>query len=300
MFDKNYIEKELENGLSLSEIATKSNFIYYKLYYWCKKNNINISRKTNGKSNTTLKARKKSLKIKNNDAKLLKELYIDKGWSVHKIGNYFNTTGATVTSALRRFKIPVKLSSGKFERRSPSFDKKTLYHLYVEKGLSMQEITDLLGYKNHGIVNEDLKYYNIPRRTYKEAGECLYEKHPEKRDLHRNQFYEGITGPRKDKVTSLENEFMNWAKNNEIDFIYQFQIRKTWHRYDFLIKETNIIIEMDGYFWHRLPEHVERDNQFDKTAERYGYKVIRIKELELKDNPNLLNEKILPHIKEND
>lgn len=288
---------ELLNDYSLREICNHRNLSYSKLYRFCKKHNIEVTRKNNGKSRKTLLARKQRRKIPD-DYDLLYDLYVTQGLGLKEIASMYNTTKATVSAALKRNNIKVKFTNGKYEKRTPKYSKDKLILLYEELNLSLQEIADRLDYKHHGEVCEDFKYYNIKRRSYKQAGALLYEKHPEKKDLHRKQFYQGTTGPKENVVTSLEQAFIDWADSKDINYVFQFQIRKNWHRYDFLIKDTNIIVEMDGVFWHSLPEHIERDKRFDDTAARYGYTVIRITDSELSNNSNVFNEKILTLLEE--
>ena len=96
----------------------------------------------------------------------------------------------------------------------------------------------------------------------------------------------------------MEQAFIDWANDHNIRYDFQFQIRENWHRYDFKIVDTKVIVEMDGDYWHSLPEYVERDAKFDLTAERHGFQVIRIKQSELKENPNIFDERII-HLMEN-
>lgn len=298
MLNKESIQRDIDSGLSLSEICKRDNLVYANAYRWCKRQGILLSRASNGKSRTTAISRKRGRVFSETDKDLLYDLYVVQRLPLSVISKRFNTSDATVAATLRRFDIPVKLKNGRHEKVKPSYSKQVLTQLYVEQKLSTHEIAKLLGYKHHGQVVEDMKYHNIERRSYKEAGVLLYEKHPEKREVHRNQLYAGITGPKTNAITSLEQTFMSWAQQNRIDFVYQFQIRKNWHRYDFLIKNTSIIVEMDGDFWHSLPEHVERDKKFDNTAVRHGYSVVRIRESDVKLNPLIFDEKLLPLLQE--
>jgi len=224
-------------------------------------------------------------------------MYLTENKSVHDIATVFNTTGTTIAATLRRNKISVKLTNGKFTKKQPKYNYQTLYTLYIIKKLSSYEIANLLNYQHHSDIIEDLKFYNIPRRSYIEADKILYEKHPEKKELFRKYFYEGVTGPTSNKMTSLEKIFVDWANEHKITFTHQFQLRSTWHRYDFRINNTQLIVEMDGDFWHSLPEHIERDKKFDETANRHGFVVIRIKESDIKNDSQILNKKIFPLLK---
>ena len=282
MLNKQEIVDLISLGKNLTEIAQMLDYPYPNLYYFIRKQGIEyLGRENNGKSASTLKARRKCRKIPDRD--MLHDLYVTKRLSMGKIAKQLNTTSATVLAALKEFNIPSRLKNGLDEYKAPIHSKQTLESMYITKGLSMQEIADLLGYKSHGLVQQDLKYYGIASRTYKEAGKLLYEKRPEKRELHRTQFYDGTTGPKQNVPTWIERAFVQWASDNNLDIIHQFQIRKNWHRYDFRIDNTNILVEMDGVFWHSLPEHVVRDTKFVETANEHGFEVIRItdKELEL-------------------
>lgn len=87
-----------------------------------------------------------------------------------------------------------------------------------------------------------------------------------------------------------------------------FKIGDSWHQVDFFIK-PNIIIEEDGDYWHANPDHLkqhkgcpnylfsnngkiitskqiwDKDRLIDKTLKKQGYKVIRIWEHEIYENP---------------
>lgn len=298
MFNKDVVQQELNSGLSLSEICDRDGLSYSRAYYWCKKNEVAVSRANNGKSATTLGSRRGSRVFCEVHKDVLYQMYVTEQRSLGEIAKHFSTTEATVAASLRRFDIPVKLKNGKYNKVKPTQSKAVLEQLYINQYLSTHEIAKLLGYKHHGQVVEEMKYYNIDRLSYSDAGILLYQKHPDKRELHRDQFYAGITGPKNNTTTSLEQTFIDWAVSNHIKFVYQFQIRKNWHRYDFLISDTSIIVEMDGDFWHSLPEHVARDAKFDETAKAHGYTVVRIRESDVKYNKDIFNERILPLIKE--
>ena len=51
--------------------------------------------------------------------------------------------------------------------------------------------------------------------------------------------------------------------------------------YDFYIKDLNLLIEVDGAYWHSLPENIENDKYKNEFAAEMKYGLIRIPE---KDN----------------
>lgn len=293
MLQRTKVQQLLDEGLNIAEVATELQTPYHKLYRFIRDNNIKYNgRENNGKSNNTLHARSNQRKL--NDKDRLYQMYITNNMSLQQIAEHYDTTKATVSSALKRFDIPVRLTNGSYEIKAPRHTRQLLEKLYVEDKLSLEEIATLLGYTNSASVKYDFQKHGIGTRDYQQAGYWLYQKHPEKRELHRKQFYAGITGPRRDKITSLEQSFIDWANSKNIDIIRNFQIRRNWHRYDFKICNTSLLVEMDGVFWHSLPEHVERDNKFMETAERYGYMVIRITDKQVENDPQIFDNMILP------
>ena len=70
-----------------------------------------------------------------------------------------------------------------------------------------------------------------------------------------------------------------------------------WHHVDLFI-EPNICIEVDGNYWHNLPENIERDNVVNHYLNLMGYFVIRIWESDIKKNTQGCAEKIIGMIKE--
>lgn len=287
----------LQSNMSISEIAKMLTIPYMQLYYFINKApelKHYSSIKNNGKSKTTLNARAKSKVTM--DETLLVDLYCNQQMSSAQIAKVFNTTTVTVLSRLRELGITINLTNGKQQHLPPIQSKETLEDLYISKQLSMMEIKELLHYDHHGDVQQDLLKHGIKTRTYKEAGALLYIKHPEKRELHRIQAYERINSGKWgiQRITDIEQAFIDWANKNNIPFIYQFQIHRFYHRYDFHLINTGIIIEMDGIYWHK--NHTARDASFDLYAEHSGYRVIRITNLDLKQYPNIFDRIILPII----
>lgn len=70
-------------------------------------------------------------------------------------------------------------------------------------------------------------------------------------------------------------------KKAGIDFKQEVKIGKYYA--DFLITNSNLIIECDGEYWHRSNLSKERDSQKDKFLSVRGYKVIRFTEQQIKE-----------------
>jgi very-short-patch-repair endonuclease len=61
---------------------------------------------------------------------------------------------------------------------------------------------------------------------------------------------------------------------------YYWLNKSGWNpkEYDFYIKELNLLIEVDGTYWHSLPENVENDKYKNQLADEMNYKLVRIPE----------------------
>jgi very-short-patch-repair endonuclease len=106
------------------------------------------------------------------------------------------------------------------------------------------------------------------------------------------------------KMNKLEESVSKVLSNAGYRYKFQFFISENdiCKSYDFKLKNHNIIVEVDGDFWHGNPDTEchwkdsesvqENDKLKTKMAEHRGYKVVRIWESEFKKNNNLLLERI--------
>jgi hypothetical protein len=62
---------------------------------------------------------------------------------------------------------------------------------------------------------------------------------------------------------------------------------------DFIHKEENWIIELNGDYWHSFPEAREKDERKKEAYERYGYKVLEVWESEFRSDPMVVVRKIV-------
>ena len=66
---------------------------------------------------------------------------------------------------------------------------------------------------------------------------------------------------------------------------------------DAYIPSLNLVIEIDGKYWHSLPKAIERDKRKEQYLKTHGFKLLRLPEKEIR-NRNF--EKVLDEIlKEN-
>jgi very-short-patch-repair endonuclease len=130
--------------------------------------------------------------------------------------------------------------------------------------------------------------YNVAQNTIlriiKESGvdknnQSLYWTE-ERRERQRALCYDGIIGIHAQgngayRFTKPEREFAKWCEENDISYERQYQISPGMHNYDFRIVGTNILVEIDGDFWHCTPEQKQKDEMFEEQAKEHNLTIIR-------------------------
>ena len=96
--------------------------------------------------------------------------------------------------------------------------------------------------------------------------------------------------------STLELRFAELLKNLNINYEEQFRIENVKSFYDFYLPEYNILIEVDGDYWHCNPRkykepiydaqkhNVKKDIEKNKLALDNGYNLIRFWEYDIKNN----------------
>lgn len=87
----------------------------------------------------------------------------------------------------------------------------------------------------------------------------------------------GITLPKKGKMTSLEKRFIDFLTEHNIE--YKFQHLLEGKNYDFFLPSLNLLVEVDGEYWHRMPQAIKNDIEKHIIAKTLDYKLLRITEL---------------------
>ena len=119
-------------------------------------------------------------------------------------------------------------------------------------------------YDHKSIWTEEL------RKKKSEEKKKFYAEHPEahpNRKLANNHI----------KMSYPERIVFDWLNEKKLSFEHNKLIKtKTITRYaDFYLKDYNLIIEVDGEFWHN--KKIDEDKKKDLEAEEYGYTTLRIK-----------------------
>ena len=86
------------------------------------------------------------------------------------------------------------------------------------------------------------------------------------------------------KDTSIEVKIQDFLKELKMEFFTHQIMNKIKHRYqcDILIPSMNLVIECDGYYWHKYPIGLEMDHIRTKELIEKGFKVLRLWEFEIK------------------
>lgn len=74
------------------------------------------------------------------------------------------------------------------------------------------------------------------------------------------------------------------AARHSISLIPQYKIGD--YHVDFLVDNTNIVVECDGYDHHKTTEQIRSDYQRERFLQKQGYLVVRFSGTEINDNPD--------------
>jgi very-short-patch-repair endonuclease len=156
-------------------------------------------------------------------------------------------------------------------------------------GNSMYALTEMYSLKP-GVIYGILKRNNV-----KMNNQSIYWSEDRRKEYSR-KCHDGEIGIHAQgdgayRYTKPERDFAAWCDENDIKYERQFQIKKGTHRYDFLLSGTNILVEIDGEFWHNKNQR-SKDEAFEKFANDNGYKVLRFTDKEMHKSKLKCFEKI--------
>lgn len=79
--------------------------------------------------------------------------------------------------------------------------------------------------------------------------------------------------------TKPELDFQSWLENQQLNYQKQVVIKTNTgsYIYDFLVTDMNLLVEIDGEYWHRKTlKQISRDKFKERAALAMGYKMVRI------------------------
>lgn len=93
------------------------------------------------------------------------------------------------------------------------------------------------------------------------------------------------------RVSKFEETVFEYLVNHNGKLISQ--VKKGKWSFDMAIKDTNILIEADGSYWHSKPISKERDLRKDEWCKQNGFELYRVDELKFYKNKELACEVII-------
>lgn len=110
--------------------------------------------------------------------------------------------------------------------------------------------------------------------------------------------------------SNLEELFRELANKKNVPLFHQYPLEGKF--FDFWVQGTNILVELDGDFYHCNPnspystprydiqkKNIENDRLKTMIAEKNGYLLLRFWETDINNNPELVIERLLAVINEN-
>lgn len=220
--------------------------------------------------------------------KLLSEEY-----SVSEIAKSLSLPYAAVYNGIRRHGLSNLVSTKKNGKSRTSreyynsiqkFDYDTLMAEYHGKKMNLYEIAEKYNMSPSGIFH-NMKKFGVDTREKSEASLLMYANKPEIKEKIRQLAFDGVIGVHNKNFnrrdTWIEMAFEEFCVHNGISYSKQYQIEGRGHRYDFLVN-NNLLVELDGSFWHNTDKQRLLDEEYDRLAIQHGYDIIRFTDQEIK------------------
>lgn len=113
----------------------------------------------------------------------------------------------------------------------------------------------------------------------------------DKEHILKNAIKGNLTQQKKKGLNKLEKEGRKMLILMGIDFEEQVLMFNKF-LVDILIPLKNLIIQWDGTYWHSKPERILLDKSQDAYLRKCGYKVLRITDLDMKNNKEKVYDNI--------
>lgn len=193
-------------------------------------------------------------------------LYADKNWSIVKLAQRYKCSGGPINRILLE-----KLGLNQVKKIAKEHSRRNIIkHNKSEKGRK----TSIENGQKAGQIPNSLKQRKSAQKT-------IIKRNKSKKGRETSRKLGQKWGPINIKKalahqerSKLEIFFEKILKSTKIPFEHNQNILGTNYEADFLIKGTNLIVEVDGYPHYKL-ERQRTDKIRDRKIEVLGYKVIR-------------------------
>lgn len=288
---------------------------YYSLKAYCKDHNIDYSRIASRNRRLkviSLKRYAHNKTTKETQAKIISELVHIKDLietdQVHSLMDYCKQNNLQYgTYYLWNKKYPVlDLSKPKHSPLSNHIKGKIreddiprIKQMY-DSGCTQRVIAEAYDVKTSYICVL-FKRYGIKARDKREQAKLLWsnEYKAKQKPILQERFTKVYLNRRK-TGTKPERDFKEWCDKHNIRVIEQYRKVGNKHPYDFFLRDYNLLVEIDGTYWHSKPEQIVKDKQQVADAIAKRYNIVRIDTTELKRHKNDYMFWLRPYIGELD
>lgn len=234
-------------------------------------------------------------------------------------GKFKRCCSAQCTAALRSKYLLERRASGEVIRTASGqrrvLDRQILVELYCYRHLTIDQIAAELHAKQP-TVSRALKEYEILKVFYNSCPNCGNTFTVSMRcqtDAASNKYKKFCStgcflSSRKHSDTWIERVVQGFLEDQRVEFIKQYPIGRMTT--DFMLPLGNIIIEVNGDFWHANPDiygntkplhktharAIEKDNRKLARLSELGYRVITVWENDLKTNIDGTLDELLRNI----
>jgi very-short-patch-repair endonuclease len=177
---------------------------------------------------------------------------------------------------------------------------------YIKKAIKNRDSVELgkkISKGSKGVPKPKPKGFGAGRKHSQSTKEKM-------RDIQNKKWESGDIGNKKYYTSKLENLFANILDLLDIKYSTKFYAKDIKAFYDFYIPEHNIIIEVDGDFWHCNPDSKHSEAKYesqkknlvrDKEKEQWtinnGYKLLRFWENDINNNIKQVKQTLLENCK---
>lgn len=151
--------------------------------------------------------------------------------------------------------------------------------LYYDDHLSMEQIGHQLGCSASTICRIFAKHH-LTARTKSENIKHLLATSEQYREFVRARNIDAYIN-RRTTGTKPERQFAQFCIDNHIEFIEQYRKVGNRHPYDFFLPRYNLLVEIDGTYWHSSQQQRAKDQLHNQQAIDRGYNIVRIDTTEL-------------------
>lgn len=184
------------------------------------------------------------------------------------------------------------VKSRKYQKSAIKFDvtKEDLERLFFHDGLGQKEIAEIYNVSK-SLVCMKMKDFGIDVRS---AGQTRYWT-KERRGHFSMLANAGVFGVFRNEnwkyhTTSIEVFFMEECDRLNISYKRQYPIERYGHQYDFYIEKYNLLVEMDGEYFHNMPHQQIKDMEQMRRSNELGYNIVRITDKQIKKNKKIVEE----------